>query len=76
MLRRRRSWPSTIHRLFDVVTLARFAVTSRAQLAARTCSCASSWPFTKRDLSSRGGRIRLLASSSSCFHGCWTGTRS
>ena len=35
MPRRRRSWPSTIRRLlFDVVTLARLAVTSRAQLAA------------------------------------------
>src|SRR5688572_26106556 len=32
---RRRSWPSTIRRLlFDVVTLAGLAVTSRAQLAA------------------------------------------
>ena len=35
MPRRRRSWPSTIRRLFaDVVTLAGFAVTSRSQLAA------------------------------------------
>ncbi len=35
MPRRRRSWPSTIRRLlFDVVTLAGVAVTSRSQLAA------------------------------------------
>ena len=35
MPRRRRSWPSTLRRLlFDVVTLAGFAVTSRSQLAA------------------------------------------
>ena len=35
MLRRRRSWPSTLRRLlFDVVTLAGFAVRSRSQLVA------------------------------------------
>src|SRR5216683_2731977 len=35
MPRRRRSWPSTIRRLlFDVVTLAGFAVRSRSQLVA------------------------------------------
>ena len=35
MPRRRRSWPSTIRRLLcDVVTLARLALTPRAQLAA------------------------------------------
>ena len=35
MLRRRRRWPSTIHRLlFDIVTFARLAVTSHARLAA------------------------------------------
>ena len=35
MSRRRRSWPSTIRRLLcDVVTLARLALTPRAQLAA------------------------------------------
>ena len=35
MPRRRRRWPSTIRRLlFDIVTLARLAVMSHAQLAA------------------------------------------
>ena len=34
MSRRRRSWPSTIRLLCDLVTLARLALTRRAQLAA------------------------------------------
>jgi hypothetical protein len=55
MPRRRRSWPATLSRLlFDVVTLAGVAVTSRSRLAAETC--ANSWHSTKSATSNRDGR--------------------
>ena len=76
MPRRRRSWPATLRRLlFDVVTLAGVAVTSRSRLAAENLFCVSNWHSTKSAASSRDGRIRPREWCLSCSHACWTGVR-
>ncbi len=77
MPRRRRSWPSTIRRLlFDVVTLAGLAVTSRTQLAAENLFLRKQLAlYQERHVRARRPD-RPREWSSSCSHACWTGARS
>ena len=77
MPRRRRRWSSTIHHLlFDVITLARVAVTSHAQLAAENLFLRKQLALyqERRVKPKRPDRPREW--SSRCFHACWTGARS